>query len=584
MPSRTHNCGELNKTHINSSVRLCGWVNSLRIHGKIIFIDIRDRYGKTQIILDKKDLINKGNSLSNEDVISICGKVNARTKDFINKNISTGEIEVVADELHILSISNPLPVPIHDRGASTEEHRLKYRYLELRNKTLQDNLIKRHNAAQVVRNFLSKKDFIEIETPVLMKSTPEGARDYLVPSRIHHGKFYALPQSPQMYKQLFMISGFDKYFQIVKCFRDEDLRSDRQPEFTQIDLEMSFVDESDVRNLVEDLITTIFKKVNNVTIKKPFPILSYHDSINKYGTEKPDLRYKMELNSFKEFSDQSDFKSFKGLKYVTMLSVDDSSHFSRKIIDELDDYAKSIGAKGLTWMKCNGKNLEGGISKFFNKNLQSKIVSNYKLKNDSICFIVGDNSQLALKVLGLVRTKIAQMLNLCDNTIFKPVWIVDFPLFKWDEDQKRFESVNHPFTAPKDSDMEKLLSSPGEVLSKGYDIVINGYEIAGGSIRIHDDKMQKQIFEIMNITKKEINDKFGFFIDALKFGTPPHGGIAFGFDRLVMLLCGVNNIRDVIAFPKTTSASALMEDAPNTISETQLNDLNITIKKNEEDV
>ena len=584
MPSRTHNCGELNKTHIDSSVTLCGWVNSLRTHGKIIFIDIRDRYGKTQIILDKKDLINKGNSLSNEDVISICGKVNARTKDFINKNISTGEIEVIADKLHILSISNPLPVPIHDREASTEEHRLKYRYLELRNKTLQDNLIKRHNAAQVVRNFLSKKDFIEIETPVLMKSTPEGARDYLVPSRIHHGKFYALPQSPQMYKQLFMISGLDKYFQIVKCFRDEDLRSDRQPEFTQIDLEMSFVDEPDVRNLVEDLITTIFKKVNNVTIKKPFPILSYHDSINKYGTEKPDLRYKMELNNFKEFSDQSDFKSFKGLKYVTMLSVDDSSHFSRKIIDELDDYAKSIGAKGLAWMKCNGKNLEGGISKFFNKNLQSKIVSNYKLKNNSICFIVGDNSQLALKALGLVRTKIAQMLNLCDNTIFKPVWIVDFPLFEWDENQKRFESVNHPFTAPKDSDMEKLLSSPGEVLSKGYDIVINGYEVAGGSIRIHDDKMQKQIFEIMNITKKEINDKFGFFIDALKFGTPPHGGIAFGFDRLVMLLCGVNNIRDVIAFPKTTSASALMEDAPNTISETQLNDLNITIKKNEEDV
>ena len=584
MPSRTHNCGELNKTHINSSVTLCGWVNSLRTHGKIIFIDIRDRYGKTQIILDKKDLINKGNSLSNEDVITISGKVNARTKDFVNKDISTGEIEVIANKLNILSISNPLPVPIHDREASTEEHRLKYRYLELRNKTLQDNLIKRHNAAQVVRNFLSKKDFIEIETPVLMKSTPEGARDYLVPSRIHHGKFYALPQSPQMYKQLFMISGLDKYFQIVKCFRDEDLRSARQPEFTQIDLEMSFVDEPDVRNLVEDLITTVFKKVNNATIKKPFPILSYHDSINKYGTDKPDLRYKMELNSFKEFSDQSDFKSFKGLKYVTMLSVDDSSHFSRKIIDELDDYAKSIGAKGLAWMKCNGKNLEGGISKFFNQNLQSKIISNYKLKNNSICLIVGDNSQLALKVLGLVRTKIAHMLNLCDNTIFKPVWIVDFPLFKWDKDQKRFESVNHPFTAPKDSDIKKLSSNPEKVLSKGYDIVINGYEVAGGSIRIHDDKMQKQIFEIMNITKKEINDKFGFFIDALKFGTPPHGGIAFGFDRLVMLLCGVNNIRDVIAFPKTTSASALMEDAPNTISKTQLNDLNIAIKKNEKDV
>jgi len=583
MFSRTNNCGELNKTHIGSNVLLCGWVNSLRTHGKIIFIDIRDRYGKTQVILDKNDLIDKGNSLSNEDVISVSGKVSARTKEFVNKEIATGEIEIIADTLDILSISDPLPIPIHDREASTEEQRLKYRYLELRNKTLQNNLITRHHAAQVVRNFLSKKDFIEIETPVLMKSTPEGARDYLVPSRIHHGKFYALPQSPQMYKQLFMISGLDKYFQIVKCFRDEDLRSDRQPEFTQIDLEMSFVDEPDVRDLVEDLIITVFKEVNGVKIKKSFPILSYNESIQRYGTDKPDLRYDIELNDFKEFSSKSDFKSFKGLEYVSMLSVENSDFFSRKVIDELDNYAKSLGAKGLAWMKCKNNSLDGGVSKFFG-DLQSDIISHYNLKDNSICFMVGDDSKLALKVLGSVRTKIADMLNLCDNTIFKPVWIVDFPLFEWDEEEKRFESVNHPFTAPKDSDIEKLSSNPEDVISKGYDIIINGYEVAGGSVRIHDNKMQKQIFEIMNMKEKEINEKFGFFIDALKFGTPPHGGIAFGFDRLVMLLCGVNNIRDIIAFPKTTSASALMEEAPNTISETQLNDLNISINDDEKDI
>ncbi|MEC7822767.1 MAG: aspartate--tRNA ligase [Candidatus Neomarinimicrobiota bacterium] len=583
MFSRTNNCGELNKTHIGSNVLLCGWVNSLRTHGKIIFIDIRDRYGKTQVILDKNDLIDKGNSLSNEDVISVSGKVSARTKEFVNKEIATGEIEIIVDTLDILSISDPLPIPIHDREASTEEQRLKYRYLELRNKTLQNNLITRHHAAQVVRNFLSKKDFIEIETPVLMKSTPEGARDYLVPSRIHHGKFYALPQSPQMYKQLFMISGLDKYFQIVKCFRDEDLRSDRQPEFTQIDLEMSFVDEPDVRDLVEDLIITVFKEVNGVKIKKSFPILSYNESIQRYGTDKPDLRYDIELNDFKEFSSKSDFKSFKGLEYVSMLSVENSDFFSRKIIDELDNYAKSLGAKGLAWMKCKNNSLDGGVSKFFG-DLQSDIISHYNLKDNSICFMVGDDSKLALKVLGSVRTKIADMLNLCDNTIFKPVWIVDFPLFEWDEEEKRFESVNHPFTAPKDSDIEKLSSNPEDVISKGYDIIINGYEVAGGSVRIHDNKMQKQIFEIMNMKEKEINEKFGFFIDALKFGTPPHGGIAFGFDRLVMLLCGVNNIRDIIAFPKTTSASALMEEAPNTISETQLNDLNISINDDEKDI
>ena len=584
MDSRTHNCGELTKKNISKNVHLLGWVNSSRTHGKIIFIDIRDRFGKTQIILNSDSLIEKGKSLSNEDVISVSGKVIARSEDLINKNITTGEIEVVAEELEILNMAAPLPMSIHDREASTEEHRLKYRYLELRNSELQNNLIIRHKTTQVVRNFLNDQSFIEIETPVLTKSTPEGARDYLVPSRGHNGKFYALPQSPQMYKQLFMISGLDRYFQIVKCFRDEDLRSDRQPEFTQIDIEMSFVDEEHIRDMVEKLIVTVFDKVNSVKIQTPFPILSYEDSMNRFGTDKPDLRYSMEIQNFKKFSDQSDFQAFKNSESVNMIHVNNVEHFSRKVISELDSYAQSLGAKGLAWMKYKEGSFEGGISKFFNQDLQSDIASDCNIKDGTICFMVADSTQLSLKVLGKIRVKVAQMLSLYDDSVFKPVWIVDFPLFDWDEDNKRFDSVHHPFVAPKDNDIETAISEPGKAISKGYDIVINGYEVAGGSIRIHDQELQQKIFETMNLTQEDISNKFGFFIDALKFGTPPHGGIAFGLDRLVMLLAGVNNIRDVIAFPKTTSASALMEDSPNTVSDEQLDDLGIDIKENEKNV
>jgi len=584
MDSRTHNCGELTKKNINKNVHLLGWVNSTRTHGKIIFIDIRDRYGKTQIILNSDSLIEKGKSLSNEDVISVSGKVIARSEDLINKNITTGEIEVIAEELEILNMAAPLPMSIHDREASTEEHRLKYRYLELRNSQLQNNLIIRHKTTQVVRNFLNDQNFIEIETPVLTKSTPEGARDYLVPSRVHNGKFYALPQSPQMYKQLFMISGLDRYFQIVKCFRDEDLRSDRQPEFTQIDIEMSFVDEKHIRDMVEKLIVTVFEKVNSVKIQTPFPILSYEDSMNRFGTDKPDLRYSIEIQNFKKFSDQSDFQAFKNSESVNMIHVNNIEHFSRKVISELDSYAQSLGAKGLAWMKYKDGSFEGGISKFFNQDLQSDIASDCNIKDGSICFMVADSTQLSLKVLGKIRVKVAEMLSLYNGSVFKPVWIVDFPLFDWDEDNQRFDSVHHPFVAPKDNDIETAILEPGKAISKGYDIVINGYEVAGGSIRIHDQELQQKIFETMNLTQEDISNKFGFFIDALKFGTPPHGGIAFGLDRLVMLLAGVNNIRDVIAFPKTTSASALMEDSPNTVSEEQLDDLGIGIKENEKNV
>ncbi len=583
MALRTHNCGELNKNHIDQTVKLSGWVNSIRTHGQIIFIDLRDRFGKTQIILNSDELIKIGKTLSNEDVVFIEGKVSSRSKDLINPDLETGEIEVLVEKMIVLSNSEPLPMSIQDRDASSEEHRLKYRYLELRNNDLQKNIIIRHNTAQAVRNFLSDNKFLEIETPVLMKSTPEGARDYLVPSRVHNGRFYALPQSPQMYKQLFMISGLDRYFQIVKCFRDEDLRSDRQPEFTQIDLEMSFVDEKDVRFIVEKLLTKVFKEVINIELKE-FPILSYHDAIEKYGTDKPDLRFGITIEDFKPFSNKSGFKAFSDCDSVRIISVPNSEFFSRKIIDELDSYAQSLGAKGLAWFKVNNNEFSGGISKFFDSNLTKEIIDSLKLEDNSICFMIGDKLNTSLQVLGKIRSKVGDLLELKDNSIFSPVWIVDFPLFMWNEETKRYDSVNHPFTAPKDSDLGDVTSNPSEVISKGYDIVINGYEVAGGSIRIHDHSLQKDIFKIMDLSDEEISEKFGFFIDALKYGTPPHGGIAFGLDRLVMLLAGVSNIRDVIAFPKTTSASALMEEAPNLVSEEQLDELGIKILDDEKNV
>ena len=583
MALRTHNCGELNKNHIDQTVKLSGWVNSIRTHGQIIFIDLRDRFGKTQIIFNSDKLIKIGKTLSNEDVVYIEGKVSSRSKDLINPDLETGEIEVLVEKMIVLSNAEPLPMSIQDRDASSEEHRLKYRYLELRNNDLQKNIIIRHNTAQAVRNFLSDNKFLEIETPVLMKSTPEGARDYLVPSRVHNGRFYALPQSPQMYKQLFMISGLDRYFQIVKCFRDEDLRSDRQPEFTQIDLEMSFVDEKDVRLIVEKLLTKVFKEVINIELKE-FPILSYHDAIEKYGTDKPDLRFGIMIEDFKPFSNKSDFKAFSDCDSVRMISVPSSEFFTRKIIDELDSYAQSLGAKGLAWFKVNNNEFSGGISKFFDSNLTKEIIDNLKLENNSVCFMIGDKLNTSLQVLGKIRSKVGDLLELKDKSIFSPVWIVDFPLFMWNEETKRYDSVNHPFTAPKDSYLSDVTSNPSEVISKGYDIVINGYEVAGGSIRIHDHSLQKDIFKIMDLSDKEISEKFGFFIDALKYGTPPHGGIAFGLDRIVMLLAGVNNIRDVIAFPKTTSASALMEEAPNLVSEEQLDELGIKILDDEKNV
>ena len=582
MNRRTHTCGELTSGNLGEEVCLNGWVNAVRFHGQIVFVDLRDRYGKTQIVYNQDsfnsdfELVKK---LSMEDVLSVKGVVQERDQNSQNSNISTGEIEVIISEHEILNESRPLPFIITDRNSAEENLRLKFRFLELRTNELQENIKVRHNTYQAVRTFLSDNNFFEVETPVLMKSTPEGARDYLVPSRIHNGKFYALPQSPQMYKQLLMISGFDRYFQIVKCFRDEDLRADRQPEFTQIDIEMSFVDENDIMKKCEELTRYIFNKVQNIDLIKPFPKMTYNDAMSKYGTDCPDLRYDLLLNDFKPFSEKSEFKAFHSVESVMCIVVPGGAKYSRKDIDHYTEHVQRYKAKGLAWMKFSDGILTGGISKFFSDDLHSKITKKLNMDNGDILFIIGDDIKTTQLSLGALRIAIAKKEEYAKSNDFKPVWITDFPMFEYNQEDKRYHSLQHPFTQPKSNDLEKLKSSPESIPSKQYDLIINGYEVAGGSVRIHNSDMQKVIFDILGIDRKEANERFGFFIDALKYGTPPHGGIAFGFDRLVMLLAGTNNIRDVIAFPKTTSAMSLMDGAPSPVSKTQMKELGIQIKK-----
>ena len=582
MNRRTHTCGELTSGNLGEKVCLNGWVNAVRFHGQIVFVDLRDRYGKTQIVYNQDnfngdfELVKK---LSMEDVLSVKGIVQERDQNSQNSNISTGEIEVIISEHEILNEAHPLPFIITDRNSAEENLRLKFRFLELRTNELQENIKVRHNTYQAVRTFLSDNNFFEVETPVLMKSTPEGARDYLVPSRIHNGKFYALPQSPQMYKQLLMISGFDRYFQIVKCFRDEDLRADRQPEFTQIDIEMSFVDENDIMKKCEELTRYIFNKVQNIDLIKPFPKMTYNDAMLKYGTDCPDLRYDLLLNDFKPFSEKSEFKAFHSVESVMCIVVPGGAKYSRKDIDHYTEHVQRYKAKGLAWMKFSDGILTGGISKFFSDDLHSKITKKLNMDNGDILFIIGDDIKTTQLSLGALRIAIAKKEEYAKSNDFKPVWITDFPMFEYNKEEKRYHSLQHPFTQPKSNDLEKLKSSPESIPSKQYDLIINGYEVAGGSVRIHNSDMQKVIFDILGIDRKEANERFGFFIDALKYGTPPHGGIAFGFDRLVMLLAGTNNIRDVIAFPKTTSAMSLMDGAPSPVSKTQMKELGIQIKK-----
>jgi len=585
MNIRTHTCGELNINSIKKTVVLNGWANTIRLHGQVIFVDLRDRYGKTQIVFNSEGYLEdfeQVKKLSMEDVISITGKVQSRSEGAINTDMTTGEVEVMVSKMEILNEAAPLPFIISDRNSAEEDLRLKYRYLELRTDELQKNINIRHKTYQAVRHYLAGENFLEIETPVLMKSTPEGARDYLVPSRIHQGKFYALPQSPQIYKQILMISGYDRYFQIVKCFRDEDLRADRQPEFTQIDIEMSFVDEEIIYKKMENLTHKVFKEVINVDLPKDFPRLKWDEAMDLYGSDKPDLRYEMLLQDVKPFTDKSEFNAFKSSEIVKGLVVLGGAKYSRKIIDNLTDYVKKYKAKGLAWMKVEDGYLSGGISKFFNNDLQQELIVELKLKNNDVIFMIGDDKELTQVALGALRVEIARIEKLAKNDIFKPVWVTDFPMFEFDADANRYVARHHPFTAPSTNDISELETDPLSLKSRGYDLTMNGYEIAGGSIRNHKPDFQEKIFELLGMDKNETKSRFGFLIEALKYGTPPHGGIAFGFDRLVMLLAGTKNIRDVIAFPKTTSASSLMDESPSSVSVSQLSELNISIISNKD--
>ena len=580
MKIRTHTCGELKSKDCKKSVTLNGWVNTVRLHGQVVFIDLRDRYGKTQIVFNSENYVgdfDEVKKLSMEDVLSVSGNVHKRENRSINSDMPTGEIEVYASTMEILNHAEPLPFVISDRDSAEEDLRLKFRYLELRTEELQRNIEIRHNAYQAVRGYLTKRDFFEIETPVLMKSTPEGARDYLVPSRIHHGKFYALPQSPQVYKQLLMISGYDKYFQVVKCFRDEDLRADRQPEFTQIDIEMSFIDEEVIFKEMEGLTRHIFKSTVNIDLPKKFPRLTYDESMDVYGTDKPDTRFGMHLIDLKNLTDISEFNAFKSSPCVRGVVVNGGAKYSRKNIDDYTDFVKKYNAKGLAWMKMESDQLQGGISKFINIELQKEIIESAKIENGDIIFLIGDQKETVLTALGALRLHIGMEEGLCDLNKFNPVWVTDFPMFEYDGESKRYIAMHHPFTAPQTKNLEDLESETSLLKSRGYDLTINGYEIAGGSIRNHKPDFQSKIFELLGMDKEEIDSRFGFLVEALKYGTPPHGGIAFGFDRLIMLLSGSSNIRDVIAFPKTTSASSLMDESPSKVSKDQLSDLNIKV-------
>ena len=585
MLKRTHTCGELSISNLGLRVSLNGWISKRRDLGGLIFFDLRDRYGVTQIVFDSnesKDAFETAKKLSYEDVIGISGEVIARPDEAINKNMVTGFIDIKVNSIIVYNESNPVPFDINDRNSAAEDHRLKYRYLELRTKELQKNMLIRHQAALATREFLSKKDFIEIETPILMKSTPEGARDFLVPSRLHHGRFYALPQSPQTYKQLLMVSGFDKYFQIVKCFRDEDFRADRQPEFTQIDIEMSFVNQDDIINLGTSLTKYLWKKVLDIDLPNEFPHLTYKESMENYGSDKPDIRFDMQLLEFSSYVNSSDFDTFKNILKsggrVKALKCPNSESYSRKKIDELTSWLKEYyGVKGLAWMKCSNGNLDGGISKFFSDEIKLKIINDFDINDNEILFIIGDSENTVLHSLGALRLRLARNENLIDDNKWAPLWVVDFPLVDWNEDSKRWDALHHPFTSPNFEDIDLLDKSPGEVRSLGYDIVMNGYELGGGSIRIHESNLQAKIFELLGVGKKEAEEKFGFLMNAFKYGAPPHGGMAFGFDRIIMLLAGSKQIRDVIAFPKTTSAISLMDNSPSDVSDDQLSELGISL-------
>lgn len=565
--------------NVGEIVTLYGWVNKTRNLGGVIFIDLRDRSGIIQLAIKPDNKYYKqALEIKNEYVLKVEGAIIERESK--NKNLNTGEVEVDVTNLEILNTSIELPFDLNNTTA-LEDTRLKYRYLDLRKENLKEKLIKRHEITFAVREYFNNNGFLEIETPVLCKSTPEGARDYLVPSRVNHGKFYALPQSPQIFKQLLMVGGMERYFQIAKCFRDEDLRADRQPEFTQIDVEMSFVNEDDVMSMAEGMIAYVFKKVKNIDIKLPLMKMKYDDAINYYGSDKPDLRFEMKLNDITDILKDTSFSMYSNIisenGIINAIVVKNKAlDYSRKELDKLNDFVHTYTKNNLTYLKYN-EEVTGSIVKNLTTEEINNIKSNLNIENNDLVLILGGNKKEVKQALGALRCKIAKDLNLIDSNVYKMLWVVDFPSFEYSEEEHKYVACHHPFTSPKDSDVDKLLTDKASCYSKAYDIVINGYEAGGGSIRIHDQEVQRKMFEALELTDEQIKNKFGFFVEALKYGTPPHGGLAFGLDRLVMLLTNTENIRDVIAFPKTASASCLMSECPNTVDEYQLKELGIKI-------
>ena len=578
---RTHNCGELNINNLNETVTLCGWVQKLRNKGFMIWLDLRDQHGITQILFDQertnKKIFDKLNTINREYVLQITGIVIERISK--NNQINTGEIEILAQEINILNSSLTPPFTVENKTDGGEELRMKYRFIDIRRDEISKNIQLRSKINFEIRKFFNKNGFLDIETPYLIKSTPEGARDFIVPSRINKGEFYALPQSPQTFKQLLFIGGIDKYFQIVKCFRDEDLRSDRQPEFTQIDCEMSFVDQKDVMNIFEDFIKELFFKIKDIKLND-FPILSYEDAMKKYGSDKPDIRFDMQIHNLNRVLKNNKIEIFENNDSNLCICIKEGAKLSRNQIDDLNNWVKNseIRGKGFMWIKYNHDGtIKSSISKLIDNLKANEILKVCKANFGDLIILISGNNKTPFIQLGSLRIEIAKRLDIIKTKEFCPLWITDFPLFELDENSKKISSMHHPFTSPKVEDIELLDSTPENVYANSYDLVINGVEIGGGSIRIHDSKIQKKIFEILGFSKKEYLNQFGFLIEALKYGAPPHGGIAFGLDRLVALMANKRAIRDFIAFPKNNSGKDIMIESPNKISDDQLNELNLSI-------
>jgi len=586
---RTHYCGELNSSHIDQEIELCGWVHRRRDHGGVIFLDLRDRTGLAQIVFDpdRAEPFSIADLIRNEFVIKITGKVRNRPEGTINTDLTTGEIEVLGYSIEVLNKSKTPPIQIDDEHVH-DDIKLRYRYIDLRRPLMQKNLQLRSRVVKELRTFLDKKGFLDIETPMLTKATPEGARDYLVPSRTQPGSFFALPQSPQLFKQLLMIAGMDRYYQIVRCFRDEDLRADRQPEFTQLDIETSFLNEDDITNIMEEMIGSLFKNILDIKLPSPFPRLSYQEAMSRFGSDRPDIRNPLELVDVGDLMKKVDFKVFSEPANmaggrVAALNIPNGSSLTRKEIDDYTSYVGQFGAKGLAYIKVNDnmsgrEGLQSPILKFLPDDVIKSIIERTKTKNGDLIFFGADRTKIVNDALGSLRNKLGQDLNLLEGK-WAPVWVTDFPMFEYNEDEKRWESLHHPFTSPNTDDIEAVKKDPGATISRAYDLVVNGIELGGGSIRIHDAEMQKAVLDLLGIGEKEAQEKFGFLLDALSFGCPPHGGIAFGLDRTVMLMADCESIRDVIAFPKTQTASCLLTAAPASASSKQLRELGIKLSK-----